>query len=232
MFPLQDPGTPEGKNPATRWLYTAVKNGTGCHGFLAGQPTWVKCHFVGYSKPCRSILTSGSLPCHYCAAKEEPVWRGFTPWYDGSYVRCFSCITLDYREAISEIPLHAQIKLSRGKGTRDPLVIVPCLWRTTELPVSEDRNYSADLRGSLLKVWKDPELVEWCQKNRQRQNEIEAVQSDPIFFPEGTPPELANRVADARSRKAQEQLVPFEVKVSTTVDGRKVIHTEKRNGKH
>lgn len=201
-------------------------------GFLAGQPTWVPCHWTGKSRPCRRLLTCGALPCHDCRPNEEPIWRGYTPFYSSEYVRLFALITLDYREAVAEIPRHAQIKLSRGPNPRDPLVIVPSLWRPSPLPESADRDYDVDLRSFLLTLWKDSELREWSIANQEREARVAIMKNDDTIHPAGAPAELVNRVRGAQREKKHAEPVPFDVVLRKTPDGKTVIETERRNGKH
>lgn len=144
-----------------RWVYLPLKNGATANGFLAGPVVGVWCHWMGRSRPCRRLMSDGALSCAMCADAQEPDWRGYVPFYSAEYVRMFTVITADYLESVREIPLHAQIKMARGRNKHDPVVIRPDLWRTTPLPPAADRDAAADLVPFLLKMWKDAELIEW-----------------------------------------------------------------------
>jgi len=161
MFPLQNPEPSRGQNLAGEWSYQKVDSGTSLTGFFAGQPTWVPCHWVGTSKPCRSVLTCGALPCLDCRPGKAVEWRGYLPFYDPSYLRKFILIPLNLRESVAEIPLHAQIKISRSKAKKSAAIVSASNWRVTPLPESKDRAHAVDLRAFLLVVWKDAELSDW-----------------------------------------------------------------------
>lgn len=152
---------PRGLGKVARWLYWTVPTGGSANGFIAGSTVGVWCHWVGRSKPCRRLTSDGALSCSLCAAGEEPVWRGYVPIYDPQYVRRIVVITADHAESVREIPLHAQVKMRRGRNKHDPLIITPDLWRITPLPDSPERSGPADIVPALLRMWRDAELIEW-----------------------------------------------------------------------
>lgn len=152
---------PRGLGRVARWLYWPIPNGGTACGFLAGPVVGVWSHWVGRSKPCRRLTSDGALSCALCSDGEDPVWRGYLPVYDPQYVRRIVVITADHAESVREIPLHAQVKMKRGKNKHDPCVVTADLWRTTPLPDSPDRSAPADIVPALLRMWRDVELIQW-----------------------------------------------------------------------
>lgn len=143
----------------------------------------------------------------------------------------FALITLDYRECVAEIPRHAQVKLSRGKNKRDPLVITPSTWRVTPLPPSAERDYDVDLRTFLLLLWKDVELRDWCYKN------VPATVAASLPAPPAPPAPIDETDPDVKLlrnlQKRGESLHPDGLFPMTEklVDGRVVMARRNSNGK-
>lgn len=162
--PGQNPG---GKRKA-KWDYTPVPNGTSTVGFLAGPPCGVYVHHAGTSKPCRRILTKSALVCPYCESQFVPVWRGYTPFYSQDYFRLFVLIPEELDEAVSEIDLHTQIRISRPRASKASVIIRAENWRTLKLPVTADRLLPVDLFPFLPAIWRDIELAKWLNDNPEQ----------------------------------------------------------------
>jgi hypothetical protein len=162
MFPQQEPEPSDGQ-AVGKWDYLKVENGRSAVGYLAGYPSRTYVHHVGNSVPCKRKITKSVLVCPYCEAGKVPEWRGYVPLYSAQYVRLFTIITKDYLESVEQIPIHSQIRCSRGKNRHDPVVITEEKWSPRPLPLTPERDQEIDLRPFLLRLWKDQELVEWCR---------------------------------------------------------------------
>lgn len=149
------------RGPIPRWRYCDIANGAQVVGWKAGAYVGVETHFHGGTKPCRHDMSDSALSCPMCAAGFPATWRGYCPFYDRDYQRRFVLISEDYREGYADIPLHAPIKLTRGKGSREPVVIRSEVWRTQPLPLTDGRDAEVDLTGFLLRMWRDVELEQW-----------------------------------------------------------------------
>lgn len=147
-------------------MYQPIANKASVVGFMAGKPVGVFTHYAGATKPCKRLVTGSQLVCPFCEAKHTPVWRGYVPFYDQEYTRRFVLIPEDYYESVCEIPHLAQIRLSRGKGSREPIVIAPHNWRITPIPAIPERAAEVDLIPFLPRIWKDDELIAWVEKQR------------------------------------------------------------------
>lgn len=162
MITSQDPDPGSGNSLIGRWTYLAVKNGASYRGFLAGKPVGVWVHYTGGSKPCRKRMTNHKIACPYCADSIQPVWRGYTPIYTGEYVQMFVLISAEYLESVREIAPNAQVSITRGKGSREPVLVQAQTWRVTPLPPSSSRSWPVDLMPYLLRnVWKDADLLNY-----------------------------------------------------------------------
>jgi len=232
MFPHQNPEPARGKNLAGEWSYQKVDSGTSLTGFLAGQPTWIPCHWVGVSKPCRSILTCGHLPCLDCRPGKEVEWRGYLPFYDPSYLRKFILIPLNLRESVAEIALHAQIKMNRARAKKSAVIVTMSNWRVTPLPESKERSHAVDLRAFLLVVWKDTELSEWSW------NHVSDV-TPPALTSASTPGADIVRVAGSRELEQGAALLANRIAVRETEQpiseqfpALAARAVSKKNGKH
>jgi len=181
-------------------------------GFLAGPVCGVMTHYSGNSKPCRDRMTAGQLACPYCADKWEPVWRGAVPIYDREYVRRWLWITEDYYEAVSEIPLHAQVSITRDKDTHAPAVIRPDNWRLSALPPSKDRAAPVDLMPFLLRVlWKDAELWSFAAQEAEPPPPPASSSSAPVAPFAGAMARIAER-----EKRDKEQREKDERKIGDT----------------
>lgn len=187
----REPDPWKSRKPA-KWNYQVVQNGGRMNAFLGAYPFGVQCHFDHGSKPCLNDMTKGDLPCKYCGVDDEPEWRGYTAIYTTEYLPRFVIITDDYLESVREIPIHAQVKISRGNGAKDPVILRADLWRTLPLPPSPERNAPVDLLPSLLRMWKIPALVKW---HADHSTPARAVQVVPPA--EVVPPAIAERMAPA-----------------------------------
>lgn len=200
---------PPGKGPVGstfKWAYLPIGNGRREVGFLAGPVCGVFTHYSGGSKPCRDRATNGKLACPYCADRWDPVWRGAVPIYDREYVRRWLWITEDYFEAVSEIPLHAQVSISREKDTHAPAVIRPDNWRLSALPVSKDRAAPVDLMPFLLRVlWKDHELFSFAAKEEEQATATATAKSEVTAPLAGALARIAEREARDRAEREREE---------------------------
>ena len=140
-------------------------------------------------------MSYGKLTCPHCTVEHQPDWSGYTPFYDTSYVRRFVIIKQDYLESVREIPLHAQVCISRELDTHAPAVIVPKVHCVRGLPKSKDRDGAVDLMPFLLRLWKDAELSRFAAENH-----VPVVSRDPVIECLEKPmedlfPNLVNRIA-------------------------------------
>lgn len=151
-----DPGK---KTGVQRWGYHPIANGGSTVGFLAGPPTGVYTHHDHVTKPCRRRLTDGHLACPYCGVGKDPVWKGALPYYSREYAREWVWTSEEHRLSLLEIPLHAQIEISRDKKRCSPCVARPKLFRTYPLPEPFASQPAVSLIDLLVGVvWDDAEL--------------------------------------------------------------------------
>jgi len=162
MFSSQEPDPAPRSEDRRKWDYVSVPNGGSIVGYLAGYPFGVHTHHVGHTKPCKRRMTHSALVCPFCEGGLAPVWRGYTPIYDREYLPRYVLITQDYLESVREIPVHAQVRISRAKPEKSPPIIRPELWTPKALPLGHGRDREPDLLPSLLRTWKDDELKRWC----------------------------------------------------------------------
>lgn len=164
MLTSQEPEDAPKEKKVARWTYEPVRCGTQQVGFLAGGYVGAYNHYKNrQSYVCRRKMSNMTLQCEDCAMGLVPEWRGYVPWYDREYTNRFSLITEEYREAFREIPLHAQIELSRGKDPTCPCVIRQKNWRLTPLPMTPERERKVNLMPFLVGVlWKDEALKRYA----------------------------------------------------------------------
>lgn len=193
MLTPKDPDPRRRKSGITRWQYLAVKNGTAECAFLAGKPTGTWVHYLPRSRPCRAMMTEGKLPCAYCAEGHAPSWAGYTPLYSPEYSRLFVIIKEDHYESVSELELHAQVKVSRAKDQRAPVVIRPSVFRTQPLPFAAERVKPADMMPFLVfTLWKDDALIKWAQ----------GISSTPVPGASASVPLVSDNLVNAITRQA------------------------------
>lgn len=162
-IPSQKPD-PGRRKRIPKWDYFSIPNGKTTLGFLAAHPTGAYGHQVPHFKPCRHRMSLRTLKCALCEAHGEPIWRGFTPYYDQQYTRRFVVIPQELEESVCEISPKEQIELSRASSMRAPVVVKAKLWRTTPLPPSADRDAPFDMMDFLVGIlWKDPVLIRFHQ---------------------------------------------------------------------
>jgi len=204
-----------------------VPNGTSTTGFIAGKPVGVFVHHVGQSKPCKREMTDSALVCPYCEAGHLPTWRGYTPFYDRDYVRRFVLIAEDIYESVEELPLHAQIRIARGKGSREGVTVRPELWRTSPLPPSKDRAAWVDLMPFLLDMWKDDELRRWVPSISAIENATRDQGAE--LLREAGAREL-DQIANRIKAKVQVKPVPDETGCTDAIN--RIKDKVGKNGKH
>jgi len=160
MISGKPPDPRKRKSHIRKWDYEAPDNGKYLVGFIAGKPTGTWVHYCPFSKPCRLMMSEGKLTCPYCADGLEPSWAGYTPYYTPEYERKFVIIKDDLYEFAMELELHTQVKFSRAKDSKAPVIVKPFNFRLTPLPADPEREKSVDMMPFLLNIlWKDLALL-------------------------------------------------------------------------
>ncbi len=168
--------------PIKKWDYQPIPNGTSTVGFLAGPPIPCATHYVGATKPCKREMTESAYVCPYCESGKEIEWRAYVPFYSREYIELFVLINDDYLESVEEIPLHAQIRLSRAKPQKSPIVIRMENHSTRGLPPAAKRALPVDMMPFLVHtLWKDKDIIAYS-------NGVKSVA--PKSFPTQTQPAL------------------------------------------
>lgn len=187
-----DPG--RRKRAVQKWDYEAPENGKFLVGFLAGKPTGTFLHYMPRSRPCRLLMSEGKVPCPFCADGNEPSWGGYLPYYSPEYTRKFVIIKEDHYEATMELELHTQVKLSRAKDSKAPVVVRPFNFRLTPIPADPEREKSVDMLPFLLHVlWKDQALLKFHA----------GISSMAVPGPAGTVPLISDTLVNAITRQAE-----------------------------
>ncbi len=158
MSRSRKPDPSKGNGVRAVWSYQEVPNGSSTVGYIAGSPYGVYTHYRGATRPCRREFTDSLLQCPLCESGEEPVWKGYVPYYDRDFIKRFVLISREIEESVSAIPLHAQIRISRAKSSKAAVIVREEKWTVKNLPYSAYRAAGVDLEGPLLLIWKDPEL--------------------------------------------------------------------------
>lgn len=158
------PDPKKGNGARAIWSYQEVGNGCSTVGYLAGPTYGVYTHYVGHTRPCRREFTNSTLVCAHCESGEEPVWKGYVPYYDRDLIRRFVLISQEIEESVEAIPLHAQIRIARAKSSKAAVIVRQENWTVKNMPYSALRAAGVDIEGALLLIWKDPELHAFVRK--------------------------------------------------------------------
>lgn len=163
MLEPVEPSGPRKKEILGKWDYLAIPNGTTAVGYLAGYPVCCKTHHNNGTKACRKWMSKHTLQCVYCNDGHEPEDKAYVPFWSREYLGQFVLIPYAYVESVREIKLHSQIKLSRHKNPKSPVIIREELWSAKSMPVNDTRREPADLMPVLVRrIWKDKELERYA----------------------------------------------------------------------
>lgn len=229
MIRSQDPDPQEGCNRIGRWTYLKVANGGSANGFLAGKPVGVWGHHLGGTKPCRKKMTGGRHPCPYCSEGVALVWRGYTPVFDQDYVQRFVCIPADIKKSVDEIGEHQQVRMTRAKSSKAPVILRAEQWRMHPFPKAGAPKWPVDLMPYLVKyVWKDEVLAAFCAGD------------SPDLFGDDAAAVVVNRLSPADTLKRSTEVIRDQMVVRPADDPyaeatariRKKVADMDRNGKH
>lgn len=162
MEPVEPTG-PQKKAGLGKWDYLPVPNGTTAVGYLAGYPLCCKTHHNNGTKPCRKWMSAHVLQCPFCNDGHEPDDRAYVPIWSREYLGQFVVVPYAYVESIREISLHAQVKLTRAKNPKTPVVIREEVWSPRPLPLTAGRREPVDLMEVLVRrIWRDKELERYA----------------------------------------------------------------------
>lgn len=164
MFRNQDPR--KRKSASQTWTVEKLKGGGAFFGWLAGPTIWVWCHLPPPSKPCYTVLTEGVRKCPHCRPHGREEFVGYVPLYDAAGRRLIVLIKEYTKPVVDAIRTHTPVKVSRGKGHHDPIMIESSKWASPTGAGGFDRFAPADIRDALLTIWGDTELADYfrCQK--------------------------------------------------------------------
>lgn len=163
MFGSKEPG--KEKKRAT-WSIPKWKDGGTFYGWIAGRMVGVYVHFVKASKPCYWEITDEKLECPYCRIMPVPDWRGYLPLYDESGTPMCVQIHPDMRPQIAELLLHAAVKVTKGKGKYDKVIVKADGWSGRYRPGNSGRHIGADVRPWLIHtLWKEQPLIDYFKEH-------------------------------------------------------------------
>lgn len=147
------PNLPDRREAIEHWTTVSVRAAHDLIGLLAGPPVAAPLHWLGQSKPCRRLLTGGSLPCRGCEASLKLRWGGYIPIIgtqgDRLVVLCGESLV---REC-SEVPVGALLKFNYSERRRKLGFTV-----TSTIINQSIAQRPRDIRNWLLHLWGDEEL--------------------------------------------------------------------------
>jgi hypothetical protein len=143
------------------WECVKVAKGEFVDGLLAGEVVQVACHWSGRaSKPCRSFLSEGKIPCH---CQEEPCSLrvvAYVPIINKARDKIVVPAAASVGHRLEGIKPGTPIRLARPDRDKKPLNVMIL----RPLDVGEDfhrRLHNAmchDIHPYLLHLWQDPIL--------------------------------------------------------------------------
>lgn len=196
-----------GKDPRRpqHFGYLRGYRGEDLYGFLAGPMMWFDLHTSDLgSKPCLEVMTKGELSCSLCK-HGAPVCKGACGFYHANDGKPY-LLWLDEskRDEYETWRWLSKIKFGREGVKGAPVWAALCLSQeprySSTLP---ERKRPADLTGSLLRMWKLPELDLWYRVTHGvSDNGLSlAPEGNPVPAPKGKgkPPDMytaAHRLVD------------------------------------
>lgn len=162
-IPRKDPPKEACAKRDRLWEYVSVPEGAKVKGWLAGPPFWVPVHELGTTRPCTAEITENAIPCSVDHAKFPEKWRGYLPWWDEKYRRRGVWVSTPLKEFLESLPKFSPITLTRPKGDRRPLDVHHDELRAIRYAESESRAWPNDPSPTLLVIWGDLELSQWCR---------------------------------------------------------------------
>ncbi len=204
--------TPEGGSGTgyIHFSYLRTIPGSKWYGHLAGPPVWLQCHTSNTTKPCLDWLSYGQRVCRRCFSGRPAVLMGYVPIYRASDGKPVIVIVYEPQFAVIEqIPTHAKIIVAREGGEYDSQFIRLSLEQTPKFQTTlRERQCAYDLTPNLLKLWKDPDIVE-CYRDASHTARMHAMiggQTQVQPTPLGKRP--AGKLAETEFRDAYADLQP------------------------
>lgn len=164
-LPKAPPGE-GGRSSYTHFHYCATDPAKQWHAWIAGACEWYECHPSKRTKPCVHIMTSGTLPCKYCAMGLPIETCGYQSLYREVDARPVFVVLHNYtRERVDSLKLHERVVVGREASQSDGVWVARAL-KPQPLFVTtlKERMRPSDLTETLLRVWGLPELVEWYRR--------------------------------------------------------------------
>jgi hypothetical protein len=158
MFESQEP-----TQKAEHLRHTRVKLAPGqtVRAWKSGPHCGIATHYPGQTKPCHSRITTDALECRYCKAEMALGWTGYLPYFDETGRKMVVLFGRDMKDAVSQIPFGAAIKISKGKWQAAPVIITENQWSVIPCPYLGRLRCQQDIRPWLLNLWGEKELCEY-----------------------------------------------------------------------
>lgn len=184
-----------GRRASTHFCYVRTPNETNWNAWIAGPCHWFDCHTRGRTKPCVHAMTKGEVACRCAGTGEGCEEIGYQPLYREVDAKPVMVIVHDYtREIVDALKLHQRVLVGRGSEQSDGVYLTAALRAEPRYQSTlASRLQPADLTGTLLKLWRIPELVVWY-------NQTHGAGDDPIEH--AAPPRSVPRAPVARPTTA------------------------------
>lgn len=158
--------------------------------WIAGELYGCYTHRTHAAQPCVSSVTDDEVPCPYCTASVESVWKGYVPLWDRDWTLRHALISEDYLPTVDAIGFHVQVSVSRAKSVLSPLIIrEENVLLSRQLPNARPWKDPVCMLAVCLTLWKNAALTAWVQKNRPlaltggEQPAVSEVSTKPVAAP-------------------------------------------------
>lgn len=144
-----------------RWTILKLGFNKKTRGWKAGPNLGFVTHCTPFSKPCKSEITNGNLPCKWCDPQFPTSFTGYCPFIDESGDKIVGLYGRDSEDVISEIPFGAEIQIRKGASKNAPYKYVTREWCGHPCPWLGKLKVQHDIGPFLLQLWKDDELKQY-----------------------------------------------------------------------
>lgn len=147
--------------PHLCWECVKVEKGKWVEGFLAGKVEHVACHWSGRaSKPCRSFISGGKLPCHCQLEPASLRVVSYVPIITKEKEKLIVPAAATVGYLVEQKKLWSPVRLARPERDKKPLVVIDRLPSDiNERMWNQLKNCTPhDISEYLLHLWQDPVL--------------------------------------------------------------------------
>lgn len=157
------PNQPPKRRYGLQWDHVKLAVGAKWHGWLAGPPVTIHCHYDGSAtKACRQEMSGGALSCPFCAAGIHPMPKTYVPCWSETGRPMFAVVIQRYAPLIVGAPDLAPIRVTKLASAGSPICVEQVAWSVHRPPVAQLMLLPQDITDWLLRTWKDDELRDWC----------------------------------------------------------------------